>query len=122
MDSVEKIEFAAQIAHEANRAYSLQNGDASQPAWTDAPEHVKASAINGVTAIVNAPNSSPADSHANWMAHKAQEGWTYGPSRDEEKKTHPYMVPYHELPEAARVKDIVFGAAARGALAAYAGK
>ena len=122
MASVEKLNFAAQIAHEANRALSLQNGDASQPTWADAPDHVKVSAINGVTAIVNDPAMSPADSHANWVAHKTKEGWTYGPSRDEEKKTHPYLVPYNELPEAARMKDIVFGAAARGALAAYSGK
>lgn len=119
MSSVEKITFTAQIAHEANRAFSLQNGDASQPCWADAPEHVKQSAINGVMAIDRYPNMTPAESHANWMTHKQNEGWTYGPSKDEEKKTHPYMVPYANLPEAARLKDLVFGTAARAALATY---
>lgn len=122
MPSVEKLTFAAQIAHEANRAFSLQNGDASQPSWADAPDHVKASAINGVMAIIQNPNLSPADCHANWIAHKTQEGWKYGSVRDEDKKTHPYMVPYQELPEQARLKDVVFGAAARGALATYVDK
>ena len=34
------------------------------------------------------------------------EGWTYGPPpKDNEKRTHPLLVPYSELPEEEKDKD-----------------
>lgn len=44
-----------------------------------------------------------------WDAYKAM-GWTYGPVRDPEKKTHPDMVPFNELGWEERIKDEVFAA------------
>ena len=41
--------------------------------------------------------------HEVWSKNRLDDGWTYGPVRDDQKKTHPCLVPYEELPE--REKD-----------------
>ncbi|MEY8386026.1 RyR domain-containing protein [Oscillospiraceae bacterium 38-13] len=43
--------------------------------------------------------------HENWAQARLEEGWTYGPSRDGEKKITPCLVPYEELPEEEREYD-----------------
>lgn len=101
----------ARICHEANRLYCQSIGDHSQPHWDDAPKWQQESAINGVEFVLG--NSLLADygphlSHENWMKEKAEQGWVYGPEKDAEKKTHPCMVPFDELPIAQKVKDYLF--------------
>lgn len=34
-----------------------------------------------------------------WSLNRMDEGWTYGPVRNDEKKETPCIVPYEELPE-----------------------
>ena len=34
-----------------------------------------------------------------------EEGWTYGPVRDDDKKETPCLVPYEELPEIEKAYD-----------------
>jgi hypothetical protein len=41
--------------------------------------------------------------HNGWMAHRCVNGWCYGETRDDERKLHPDMLPYAQLPE--RVRD-----------------
>lgn len=101
-------EVIARVAHEVNRAYCASIGDNSQPSWEDAPEWQKNSAINGVQFHLAHPGASPADSHNNWLAQKAAEGWTYGEMKDQEAKTHPCFRPYEELPQEQRSKDYLF--------------
>lgn len=43
--------------------------------------------------------------HENWAKSRFSEGWTYGPLRDDVKKTHPCLVPYDELPEIEKEYD-----------------
>lgn len=43
--------------------------------------------------------------HEVWSAGRIAEGWTYGEKRDDEKKTHPCLVPYEELPESEKEYD-----------------
>jgi hypothetical protein len=43
--------------------------------------------------------------HLGWEEQKRMEGWVYGPTKDNEKRTHPLLVPYSELPEAEKEKD-----------------
>ena len=114
------IERAAIAAHEANRAYCTAIGDDSQVPWVDAPEWHRVSAIAGVKFIVENPYASPSASHECWLALKTSEGWTYGPVKDPEKKQHPCCVPYDDLPEAQKAKDMIFGAVVRGVIAHFA--
>lgn len=104
-----KVEQIARIAHEVNRAYCRAIGDASQPPWEEAPEWQRESAISGVSHHLERPRT-PEESHDLWSAEKIRDGWSYGPVKDPEKKEHPCLVPYGELPLEQRVKDYLFGA------------
>ena len=110
------IDDIAKACHEANRAYCLAIGDNSQPAWADAPDWQKASAIAGVEFIQANPDASPSASHESWLEQKRVDGWKFGPVKDPEAKEHPCFVPYDELPTEQRAKDYIFGAIARSFL------
>lgn len=43
--------------------------------------------------------------HEVWAQNRINEGWTYGPQRDDVNKKHPCLVPYHELPESEKEYD-----------------
>ncbi len=43
--------------------------------------------------------------HDVWAQKRMAEGWTYGPKRDDEKKTNPTLVPYDDLPESEKEYD-----------------
>lgn len=100
----------AMVAHEVNRAYCAGTGDTSQPSWEDAPEWQKASAMAGVQMHLANPDATPEQSHESWLAQKLADGWVYGEVKDAEKKEHPCVKPYAELPEAQKVKDYLFRA------------
>lgn len=105
----------ARIAHEVNRAYCASIGDFSQPAWDDAPQWQKDSAIAGVEAN-RVGDPSAEENHGNWMRHKEAEGWKYGAYKDPDNKLHPCMVSYDQLPVEQRTKDHLYRAAVRSAL------
>lgn len=98
----------ARMCHEVNRAYCQSMGDNSQPAWEDAPQWQKDSAINGVRMHLAKPDATPRDSHASWLAEKSAAGWTWGPVKDPEKKQHPCFTDYDSLPPEQRAKDWLF--------------
>jgi hypothetical protein len=43
--------------------------------------------------------------HENWSAGRIADGWTYGQTRDDAKKTTPCLVPYSELTETEKEYD-----------------
>ena len=43
--------------------------------------------------------------HENWSLGRINEGWVYGEHRDDEKKTHPCLVPYDQLPDSEKEYD-----------------
>lgn len=43
--------------------------------------------------------------HEVWAQNRMNEGWTYGPVRDDVCKKHPCLVPYNELPESEKEYD-----------------
>lgn len=107
------LTIIARACHEVNRAYCASIGDNSQPAWADAPEWQRVSAINGVKFSIANPDASPSASHDSWSAEKVAAGWVYGPVKDPEAKQHPCLVPYDELPLEQRTKDYLFQAVVR---------
>lgn len=107
------IRQIAEVAHEINRAYCASIGDHSQPAWADAPDWQKKSAIAGVKFTIANPDAMPADSHRSWLDQKYAEGWVWGEVKDPVAKTHPCCVPYENLPLDQRVKDYLFQATVR---------
>ncbi len=105
MFTVEKI---AEFAHELNAYYCHQIGDHSQPPWDQAPQWQRDSAVAGVANIESGSVTTPADSHISWMLQKTEDGWVHGPVKDPEKKEHPCMVAFSELPEDQQMKDKLF--------------
>lgn len=108
-----KAEEIASVCHEANRAYCKSIGDSSQPAWEDAHEWQRSSAVNGVKHALENPGAPPSASHDSWLAEKEAAGWKHGPVKDPEKKEHPCFVPYDLLPPEQKAKDKLFQAVAR---------
>lgn len=104
------IGIIAGVCHEVNRAYCQSIGDESQVNWYDAPDWQIQSAVNGVYFHLTNPDAAPSDSHDNWLAEKQTDGWVYGEVKDVEKKEHPCMVPYSDLPQEQRSKDYLFRA------------
>lgn len=96
------------VAHEMNRAYCQFIGDDSQLPWDEAPDWQQESALNGVMFHVSNPDSLPEESHTNWLNEKIKAGWIFGPIKDEVAKTHPCCVPYDQLPDEQKLKDILF--------------
>ncbi len=43
--------------------------------------------------------------HEVWAQNRLNEGWSYGEVRDDDKKHHPCLVPYEELPESEKEYD-----------------
>lgn len=102
-------EQIAEVCHEANRALCKANREEAF-AWSEAPENQRSSAVAGVEYMLKYPSVPDSAQHDAWMAHKAADGWRYGPVKSVEEKTHPCMVPYEELPPEQRVKDALFRA------------
>lgn len=98
----------AKTCHNVNKAYCESIGDNSQPSWENAPDWQKESAVKGVEFHLSNPDSKSSDSHNSWLAEKVANGWVYGPVKDPEKKEHPCMVPYEELPKEQQTKDALF--------------
>ncbi len=99
----------AKVAHEVNRAYCNAIGDSTPLPWDEAPEWVRESAFQGVIAH-QICDMTPELSHTKWCWHKESLGWKYGKVKDADKKEHPCLVPYHELPVSQQVKDHLFAA------------
>lgn len=104
-------ESCARAAHAVNAVYCRAIGDTPSPAFDDLTDAQREGAVRGAAHALD--GGSPADSHALWMASRIAEGWTLGPVKDFEAKTHPCLVPYAELPEAQRRKDAQFQAVVR---------
>jgi len=103
-----KVEQIAKTCHQVNKAFCESIGDNSQPDWADAPDWQKESAIKGVNFHLRNPDSKPSDSHDSWIKEKKDKGWVFGEIKDPEKKEHPCMVPYNELPKDQQTKDALF--------------
>jgi len=98
----------ATIAHEVNRIYCQTIGDYSQEPWNFCDQWQRDSAIDGVMSIKNGVVGKPEQSHENWLKEKQENDWVYGPKKDPDKKLHPCIVPFSELPEEQQMKDHLF--------------
>ncbi len=107
------IEQIAKTCHEVNKAYCESQADKSQLPWDSASEWQQESAINGVVFHFGNSDSTPEDSHNNWMNEKYANGWKYGIVKDPAKKEHPCLVEYSQLPDEQKVKDALFIAVVR---------
>lgn len=108
-----RAEIIAKVCHEVNKAYCEGIGDYSQLPWDEAPEWQRESCIKGAKFAMTM-GTDPEDLHINWYNHKLKDGWIYGEVKDIEKKEHPCMVRYNQLPKEQALKDKLFGAVIKG--------
>ena len=104
------IEDVARVTYNVNRAYCEALGDHSFGPWEDAPEWQKAANRAGVIFHLTNPDASPSASHESWAAQKFADGWRYGPAKDPEKKQHPCLAAFVDLPRDQQAKDYLFRA------------
>jgi hypothetical protein len=45
------------------------------------------------------------NTHELWAQERIAQGWRFGPERSDQRKEHPSLVPYEQLPEAEKVYD-----------------
>lgn len=45
------------------------------------------------------------NNHSHWARQRLEAGWSYGPRRDDVRKTHPDLVPYGDLPDDEKEYD-----------------
>ena len=45
------------------------------------------------------------NTHEVWAQTRLEQGWIYGDERDDQKKKHPCLIPYEELPESEKLYD-----------------
>ena len=100
-------EQIARVCHKAIRALQyIQDDPCPSVPWDSEPEEIRALAIEGVRAARQ--GITPRQSHEDWARGKRAQGWTWGPEKDPEARTHPNLVPYDDLPPGQRDKDVMF--------------
>lgn len=104
------IRQLARICHESNKALCDAAGDFTQPPWFLMTPHAQDMTISGINALLKEPDLTSEQVHEKWVQAKLDAGWSWGPEKNEEKRTHPCIVPWSELPEEQRAKDDLFKA------------
>jgi hypothetical protein len=45
------------------------------------------------------------NTHEVWAQERMAQGWRFGPERNDQRKEHPSLIPYEQLPEKEKVYD-----------------
>lgn len=98
--------------HEINRAIRYINGQDPGPVLENMKE-LNPAKYAGIRKEVEdrlyrEMGMSAEMQHQRWIYAKLLDGWTYGPKEDSEKKMHPSMRSFRDLPAEERLKDVVF--------------
>lgn len=107
-------EDIASVIHDANRRLQIMQGDPVPSApWDEADPYQVSQAVAGVAEAMRDPDLTAERSHELWAERMRAEGWTYGEVKDPDRKTHPALVPFAELPSGQQAKDRLFIAIVR---------
>jgi hypothetical protein len=69
------------------------------------PEPIDTSNVRLSDEIFQLTEHLAENAHEVWAKQRMNEGWTYGPQRDDFNKKHPSLVPYKDLPEEEKEYD-----------------
>src|SRR5262245_54878653 len=89
--------------------------DASSNASAYVPAPVDTSAVGLAPELLELTELLARNTHDIWARVRIEQGWRWGPARDDTRKEHPCLVPYEALPESEKRAD---REAALGTLAA----
>ncbi|MBR0238986.1 MAG: hypothetical protein IJQ39_12905 [Thermoguttaceae bacterium] len=69
------------------------------------PHPIDAANVDLPPEIVELTEKLAESTHDHWAQNRFNDGWTYGPQRDDAKKLHPCLIPYADLPESEKKYD-----------------
>lgn len=95
--SPEELEFIASVAHSVQKGIDHAFGLPELHPWGLMGEEYKARLCLSVRSIL-IHDKSAKSLHDAWMNRLMKEGWKLGEIKDNEKKTHPLLIPFDELP------------------------
>lgn len=81
----------------------MSNGNGSRMTYTPAPIDTSAAELS--PELEELLERLAAHNHDVWAQQRLAEGWTYGPKRNDDRKEHPCLVPYDQLPESEKEYD-----------------
>jgi len=55
--------------------------------------------------IIGLTETLAKNAHEVWAQERIAQGWRYGRERNDERKEHPFLIPYEELPESEKIFD-----------------
>ena len=116
-----RIHRAAKAAHEAVRILAESHGQTHIPKWDELEGSnsawMEGDTLKRVESLANgeAPPNPEAE-HKRWMTERASQGWTWGPTRDNDQKKNPLMAPFGSLPQFEKSKDAMMVEVALAAL------
>ena len=108
-----EVEFITAVRHLSWVSYQIAAG---QPYNEVINADQEESLEDGVTNQLESPGLTSEASHRNWVDMKYEQGWVYGPVKDFDKKTHPNLVAFMDLPDVEKMKDLAGTTAHRMAL------
>jgi hypothetical protein len=98
----------AQIAYKLDQAYQVAISGESRPNWHELKPEDRKNITDRAIYYLTDPNAVVSSLHERWAHTKYSEGWSYAPQFSEEKKHHPMLVSYADLPLSRRVGDTLF--------------
>jgi len=69
------------------------------------PQPIDTSSVSLTPEVLELRELLAENAHDHWALQRMADGWTYGPQRDDDRKRHPCLVPYEELPESEKEYD-----------------
>jgi hypothetical protein len=72
---------------------------------TYTPKPLDTSSIELPAALQELLERLAENTHDVWAATRIEQGWSFGPSRDDAAKKHPCLAPYDQLPESEKEYD-----------------
>lgn len=103
-------ERRAEFVYEGARIQAIAVGAPIVPEpWHQRDEKFRTQFLNIIERQMGDMRSgSPEELHGGWVQAYIDMGWSYGPERDVDTKTHPDMVPFAALERREQDKDAVF--------------
>lgn len=74
------------------------------------PEPIDTSGISLPEELTPLMEMLARNNHENWSQERINQGWVWGPVRDDAKKHHPCLIPYDELSEEEKEYDRITSA------------
>jgi hypothetical protein len=109
-----QVENIVHVCYEAIRAYVESIGVGDFPVWQKAPKHRQQMYRDGVEYYLGllevGRSANPARRHRAWVDEKIADGWRYGAKIDADRKEHPWILDFEQLPVEKQCQDHIFAA------------